>query len=271
LVPFWNVWPIKIKEAILSLISKATLPLIAAAAVLAGAMFADSAIAGTIVVRSNGPSAKAYPPGKQLGDNGAVVLKAGDSVTILDGRGTRVLKGPGTFSTTASSGAASGSAIGQLLKNTGTRQARTGAVRSIGVNPAATRSPNLWYVDANRAGTFCLADKSSATIWRPTIGQPATMTIKRVSDGQSAVLEFAAGQSAKSWPTSLPLALDADYQFADSGSNPSAVPVTLRFAAMAADPQGIEGTAAALIKNGCNGQLDLLVDTFAIPAKDAAL
>jgi hypothetical protein len=243
------------KEAILSLINKATLPLIAAAAI-----FASSAIAGTIVVRSNGPSAKTYPPGKQLGDNGSVVLKTGDSVTILDGRGTRVLKGPGSFSTTASAGAASGSAIGQLLKNTGTRQARTGAVRGVGI-VRATRSPNLWYVDASRAGTFCLADQSSATIWRPAYDQPATLTIKRVSDGQSAALEFSPGQSAKSWPTTLP----------DTGANPAAVPVTLRFAAMAADPQGIEGTAAALIKNGCNGQLDLLVDTFAIPAKDAAL
>jgi hypothetical protein len=253
------------KEAILSLINKATLPLIAAAAI-----FASSAIAGTIVVRSNGPSAKTYPPGKQLGDNGSVVLKTGDSVTILDGRGTRVLKGPGSFSTTASAGAASGSAIGQLLKNTGTRQARTGAVRGVGI-VRATRSPNLWYVDASRAGTFCLADQSSATIWRPAYDQPATLTIKRVSDGQSAALEFSPGQSAKSWPTTLPLALGADYEITDTGANPAAVPVTLRFAAMAADPQGIEGTAAALIKNGCNGQLDLLVDTFAIPAKDAAL
>ena len=63
---------------------------------------AGATLAETIVVKSVGPSARAYPPGKSIADNSKVALKAGDSLTILDGRGTRVLKGPGSFATTAS-------------------------------------------------------------------------------------------------------------------------------------------------------------------------
>ena len=90
---------------------------------------ADVAVASAkaIVVKSSGPSAKAFSPGKAIADNSTVTLKAGDIVTLLDGQGTRVLKGPGTFSTTANTQTSSN--IATVLKNTGTRQVRTGAVR----------------------------------------------------------------------------------------------------------------------------------------------
>jgi hypothetical protein len=118
-------WRIRKKEAILSLTNNIAKPLLAALALSLG----GAALAETIVVKSAGPSAKAYPPGKSIADNSKVSLKAGDSVTILDGRGTRILKGPGMFATTATT--ATGSNFNALLRNTGTRQVRTGAVRSV--------------------------------------------------------------------------------------------------------------------------------------------
>jgi hypothetical protein len=225
----------------------------------------QAVVAETIVVRSNGPSAKSYPPGKSIADNLSVTLKAGDSLTILDGRGTRVLKGPGKFSTTASSGAAAGSAIGQLLRNTGTRQARTGAVRGIGA-PRTARSPNLWYVDIAKSGTFCLADASTLSLWRPTLDQAATLSITRTSDGKSAPVEFRQGQSVSAWPTAtLPVTAGAEFRVSGGGM---ATPTTLKIAALGPNPQGLEGTASALISNGCTAQLDLLVETVAIPGGD---
>ncbi len=241
---------------------------ICAGSALAIALLAtQSAIAETIVVRSNGPSAKSYPPGKSLPDNIMVALKQGDSVTILDGRGTRVLKGPGKFSTSASSGATAGSAIGQLLRNPGTRQARTGAVRGIG-QPRAARSPNLWYVDVSKTGTMCLADAAAVSVWRPGIEQAATLTLTRISDGKSAPLAFRQGQAVSAWPLAeLPANSGAKFRVSGGGM---VTPTIVTFAALGPNPQGLEGTAAALIRNGCESQLDLLVETVAIPNSEPA-
>jgi hypothetical protein len=227
---------------------------------------ATATLAETIVVRSNGPSAKSYPPGKALPDQSVVALKAGDAVTILDGRGTRVLKGPGNFSTTASS-AAAGSSFGQLLRNTGARQARTGAVRGTG-SAGPARSPNLWYVDVAKSGTICLADTNAISLWRASAINAQSLTLTRVSDGKSVPVDFRAGQSVRAWPiTDLPASDGAQYRLSGPGI---AAAATVKIAALGPDPLGLEGTASALIRKGCNAQLDLLIETVALPGGDAA-
>ena len=65
-------------------------PVLAGAVVMglaAGSLIAPTAQAATIVVRSNGPSAGAYPPGKSLPTGAAITLRAGDVVTVLDAGG----------------------------------------------------------------------------------------------------------------------------------------------------------------------------------------
>lgn len=227
-------------------------------------MSAGAATAETIVVKSSGPSAKAYPPGKSIPDNSKVALKSGDSITILDGRGTRVLKGPGLFATTAST--ATNSSIGALLRNTGTRQVRTGAVRGSG--STVSRPPNVWLIDSSKSGTVCVAGTETVSLWTPPHEQPASMTLTRLSDGKSMPIALRAGQSVKAWPTAdLPITDGSQFRVSGDGVKS---PVTLRFAALGPNPQGLEGTAAALIKAGCNAQLDLLIETVAVPADEDA-
>src|SRR4051794_30738387 len=59
---------------------------------------ASAAAADILVVRSTGPSSASYPPGKRLPDNARLTLQAADQLMLLDGRGTRMVRGPGTFS-----------------------------------------------------------------------------------------------------------------------------------------------------------------------------
>lgn len=219
-------------------------------------------LAETIVVKSTGPSARAYPPGKSIPDNSKVALKAGDSVTILDGRGTRVLKGPGVFATTAST--ATSSTIGALLRNTGTRQVRTGAVR--GTGSEAVRPPNVWLIDSSKSGTVCVAGTETVSLWAPPHEEVASLTLTRLSDGKSIPLSLRPGQSVKAWPTAdMPITDGSQFRVSGDGI---ANPVTLRFAALGPNPQGLEGTAAALIKAGCTAQLDLLIETVAVPSDE---
>ncbi len=241
----------------MSLTSTIAKPLLAALALSLG----GTAVAETIVVKSAGPSAKAWPPGKSIPDNSKVALKAGDSVTILDGRGTRILKGPGTFATTATT--ATGSNFNALLRNTGTRQVRTGAVRGVGAGAPATRPPNVWLVDASKSGTVCVAGTEAVSVWVPPHDAAANLTLTRLADGHSATLAFRALQTVKSWPsTELPIRNGDQFRVSGDGM---ATPVTIRFAALGPNPQGLERTASALITAGCTAQLDLLIETVAAP------
>lgn len=235
---------------------------LAACAAAIALAHSGAALAGTIVVKSSGPSARQFPPGKSLPDNSKLALKATDVVTILDGRGTRVLKGPGNFSTTASTG--TGSSFGALLANTGTRQVRTGAVRGTG-STTDSRPPNLWMVDATKSGTICYAGNAPSSLWAPKREQAATLTVTRLSDNKSVPLSMVAGQSVKAWPTTdLPVSDGGSYRI----SGASMQPTTVRLVALGPNPQGLEGTAAALIKAGCTAQLDLLIETVAEPVED---
>ncbi|WP_156678721.1 hypothetical protein [Sphingomonas profundi] len=230
---------------------------------IAGAGLAAAAAAETIVVRSSGPSMKAYPPGKALADSSMIVLKPNDQVVILDSRGTRTLKGPGSFSPVISRSQPTD--LRATFADVSGRRARPGAVR--GVTPAVTsaaRSPNIWFVDIGRSSTACVTDPTRVTLWRPDRSADATVTVSG-ANGATATVKWATGESQQAWPATLPVSQGAEYRLSWAGAPE---PTTLKFAVLGPNPTGLEGMASALIKNGCDAQLDLLIETVAIP--DAA-
>src|SRR3569623_3618718 len=82
----------QVREVILSWVQssfKARFAIAAALAATAGAASAD-----ILVLRADGPSAKAFPPGKRLPDTARLVLKASDELIVLDSRGTRTIRSP---------------------------------------------------------------------------------------------------------------------------------------------------------------------------------
>lgn len=218
---------------------------------------ASSAMAETLVVRSTGPSSRAYPPGKAIPDNGRIVLKANDSVVILDERGTRTLKGPGTFSPArASATSESRSTFTALLSQRSERRARIGAVR--GTPPAAaadTRPANIWFADIARDATVCVVDPAQLMLWRADPAQPAVRTLT-AADGKSWAISWQAGQSMIAWPEAAPITPDTVYRLTQDGA---AVAGGVRFAMLERLPEGVEPLAVELMKHDCQPQLDLLI------------
>lgn len=236
----------------------------AAIAAFMGIMLAGTAAAAPLVVRSSGPSAKAYPAGKAIPDTAKIVLKAGDTVVLLDGRGTRTLSGPGTFSPTASAVAAAttGSTLGALVSGGGERRARIGAVRSAsGIDKNAGRNPNVWYVDVTRSANMCIADTSSVTVWRPDASKATTVTVTK-ADGSTGTIDLAAGQSAALWPSTLPVSDGSSFKLSWEGAK---APTALKFVVVKPGSPGLEDMAQSLIKADCKAQLDLLIETVALP------
>lgn len=233
-------------------------------AAFAGLMLAGTAVAAPLVVRSAGPSAKTYPAGKALADNAKITLKAGDTIVLLDGRGTRTLSGPGTFNATASATAAAttGSTLNALVSGGGERRARIGAVRSAsGIDKNAGKNPNVWYVDIGRSSNMCIADTSTVTVWRPDATSAATVTVTGPG-GASGKIDLAPGQAAALWPADVPVTNGGQYKLSWEGAK---APTALKFVVVKPGSAGLEDMAQSLIKAGCNAQLDLLIQTVALP------
>lgn len=238
------------------------------ALVMAGAAYGVPATAATMVVRASGPVAAAYPPGKALADGARITLGASDSVTLLDARGTRTLKGPGVFGPQSAPNAmasGTGSTLAALVATGGEKRARIGAVRgAVFGNPM--QAPSLWYANVGRSATVCVTNPTMLTMWRPGGSDAAEAKISGV--GRAETVQWSKGQTARAWPASLPVTDGATYTVGwEDGAT-----TTLRFAVVGARAAtgGLEDMAATLIQHGCQAQLDQLIDTAAVPPSTAS-
>ena len=208
-------------------------------AAIAIALSSTAALANVVVVKSLGPSAKAYPPGKTLPANAKISLQGGDVVTVLGPSSAKTFRGPGNFDASQMSLA---SAAGQ--------RGRFGALRAGEV----AHNPSIWDIDVSQSGKVCVTNASKVQLWRPdSDGSPSVQI--HSSDGQSQKLSWVAGKAITGWPTALPVK-NGQYQieWSDTGDKSSVEVVNV-----GSVPSDLVATAQVLIQNGCQNQLDLLV------------
>ena len=224
---------------------------------LAIGMGAVAAEAAVLVVRSSGPSAKAFPAGKAVPESQVINLKANDVVILLDSRGTRTLRGPGKFSATASASNSTTSSLAALTGQNTNRRSRVGAVRR--PPTGATAGRNVWQADIARSGNVCIANPADLGLYRANAAAAEKVTVTDAA-GKSAAVQFTAGQKIAAWPGGVPVAAGGNYKIKGSGDGAT---VTARW--INPVPAGLEGLAQSFIRNDCQAQLDVLIDTFASP------
>lgn len=229
----------------------ARLCLTASALALAAALLPQTAEAG-VVVGASGPSATSFPVGRKISDSEPIVLRAGDTLTVLDGDGTRVMRGAGTYTLGQRTGASKRSTFAVLTERRSAQRVRTGAVR---VEPEAPSQPaNLWYVDVEHPGKVCLADTDRVRLWRSSFEGDATYSL--VGDGGSHTVTFADGSTLAPWDTKvLPVADGSVFRI----DGPDGVAGgELSFAVLGSVADEPEALAQQLIERGCTQQLQLL-------------
>jgi hypothetical protein len=217
-------------------------------AVAAVAVSSTAAVASVVVVRSLGPSAKTYPPGKTLPESAKITLQGGDVVTVLGPNAAQTLRGPGNFD------------AGQVtLASAAGKRGRFGALRTAEV----AKNPSIWDVDATQSGKVCVAQPTALKLWRPDAESAAKINI-RSADGQTQEVDWAPGKATTAWPSKLPIKNSVEYQieWADSGEQNKVTFVTVQ-----RSPADLVGAAQLLIENGCQNQLDLLVESASKGAK----
>lgn len=205
------------------------------------ALTSTSALASVVVVRSLGPSAKSYPPGKTLPESAKITLQGGDVVTVLGPSSAQTMRGPGNFNTSKVS-----------LASASAKRGRFGALRTGEI----AKNPSVWDIDATQSGKVCVSSAGTVKLWRPDSTSQASVNV-RSSNGAVQTVNWGAGKSSADWPASLPVA-DGDYQieWADSGEK-----ADVSLVKVATSPDDLVGAAQLLIENGCQNQLDVLVDS----------
>jgi len=210
-------------------------------AAVAIASLSTAGVASVVVIKSLGPSAKSYPPGKTLPESAKISLVGGDVVTVIGPSSAQTLRGPGDFDAKQ---VALASAAGQ--------RGRFGALRASEV----AHNPSIWDIDVGAGGKVCINSASKVQLWRPDSEGAATVQI-RTADGKSQDLSWAAGNALTAWPAGLPIKSGTSYQveWPDSGEHSSLDVVTV-----SNPPSDLVGSAQVLLENGCQKQLDLLVE-----------
>jgi hypothetical protein len=214
-------------------------------AALIVAMAATASLAGPLVVRAAGPSAAQFKPGQRLAD-APVILKAGDSIVVLDAKGTRSFSGPGTFSLVAPSAAAQQVAFSDLLVQKPARRSRIGAVRAAGQEQGPPSPPGVWTLDIRASDTVCVLDPAGIAVWRADTVAAQNLTVQR-DDGATAMLVFPAGQAT----AALPAAVSGKAGALRITGGKSPVTLTVKQIAAAGD---VEALGAALVEAGCQSQ-----------------
>jgi hypothetical protein len=226
----------------------------AAALAAAACTLAATAASAGVVVASSGPSAGEFPVGKKLGDSERIVLRAGDTLTVLEGSGTRVLRGAGTFTLDQRAGPSQRGTFAVLTERRSASRMRTGAVRGEG-DGTPVHSPNLWYVDVAQPGTFCLAGTERVRLWRGDTAGDATYLV-RADAGGSHTVTFADGDMLAPWDTKLlPVSDGAVFHIAGPSGGPDQ---ELSFVVLDTVAEEPEELAEQLIEKGCTKQLELL-------------
>ena len=206
-------------------------------------------VANVVVVKSIGPSSKSYPPGKTLPESAKINLQGGDVITVIGPASAQILRGPGSFDAKQVGLA---SAAGQ--------RGRFGALRAAEV----AHNPGIWDIDISQSGKICVSNASVVQAWRPDPETAVTVTI-RSTDGKSQELSWAAGKALAPWPAELPITGGTAYQVDwPDGADPSRLDIVTVNSLPTDD---LIGAAQVLLQNGCQKQLDLLVESASKTAK----
>ncbi len=151
---------------------------------LGGIGAAPAAAQDALVVKS---TVGDYRVGTKLKETDEITLDAGDVVTVLTEKGTREMRGPGTFVVGAKP-KSNRARFANLTRERAATDTVTGAVRSANSGDGADSTPlkpNIYFVDVRRAGPVCLRSLDEITLWRPDGSEAETYTLSETPVGEA--------------------------------------------------------------------------------------
>ena len=244
------------------------------------------AAARTVIIKSIGPVAARYPRGMVLPERVRIQLSRLDAITLLDDQGTRAFRGPIAISMPlprnryrvrpvlagflrALSPSEVLAALGRppapatssgRRSRLGARRAAPSAIPAPAPAPGPSLAPtpaeamaNLWLIDPQQSGTFCLPAANAATILDRWPGRP--LRVVPVEGGPS--IDNIGNAGGIGWPiTAVPIVSGRSYVLGDGGPQRAVVKLVV-LDGLAAEPDPAE-LAVKLASAGCDLQLERL-------------
>ena len=224
-----------------------------AGAVLLGAGSAALA-APAVVVKS---SASEFPVGSKVDDADTITLESGESVTVLTSKGSRTMKGPGTFEVGAKP-KSNRARFANFTRKQAASRSGTGAVRGANDDVARPVNPNVYYVDVERAGAVCLYDLDAVRLWRPYNDGIQTYQVFDPQTENSIDVTFDDGDSVAPLDPAL-LKLTEGVEYTITGPE-GASEESVSFVKLTQDYAPANVFADALLERGCTVQVEVLAD-----------
>jgi hypothetical protein len=217
------------------------------------AWLAPATAAELVVIESTSPR---YVAGQLLDDAVAVVLVAGESMTLVTEDG-RVLTVDGPHSGPAAGPEPEASAVrralAQLLREDRPTVGGVGGVRGDAQDAFSPDTrPDPWLVHAQKSGDQCVLRGREVGVWREETAAEAVVAVGvSLADG-SAEIRFGAGAQRGRWPANAPPSDETVYLLRPSDSLRS-VPIRLHVLEPALADRGL-AAAAWLAARGCVDQ-----------------
>ncbi|WP_338468230.1 hypothetical protein RXV95_06680 [Novosphingobium sp. ZN18A2] len=244
----------------------------ALAAVSLGLAVSAQALAQSVIVRSTGPSASSYPPGKRLPAGTKITLRSGDVVTVLDKVGTRVLRGAGSFDLDATSTRNIGGAARLARSMNSPVAVRAGAVRGGVPNEAGPiLPPSIWIADIDKGGRVCVPRGSDLYLWRGEASQRRYTWLGEAEGGAMTRILWPKNTAGVPWPRAVVSLSDGQaYRSVDDSASDNGVDFELVVLDPDKVPTDASGLGVMLLDNGCKAQFEWLAKTLEEPAAESA-
>jgi len=220
--------------------------------VLMTMVMVGSASAQVLVVRSQGPSAGAYPAGSVLSLNTQIRLVPGDVLQIMDSGGSRTLNGPLIQFAGAVAGRST-SVLAELAAREHSRRPNLGAARG---EPPQAPVNNIWLIDVT-AETACVAPGEPSGLLRQNAARDQEIEILPQGAAAGAAplrTVWPAGSAELAWPDFLPRPDGARYLIRLDGRYAT----SLTWRTVPPLDQGLDAFGQALLARGCDDQFDVV-------------
>ncbi|NQX94541.1 MAG: hypothetical protein HRT64_06425 [Erythrobacter sp.] len=213
-----------------------------------------------IVVKS---TMSEYPVGSKIDDEATITLGSGDTLSVFTRRGSRSMRGPGTFVVGANP-KSNRSRFTNLKRRRASTRSEAGAVRgSAPVGSERVARPNLFSVDVERSGRVCLSGTQDVVLWRGSTGQAATYLV----NGPGLTAPVAVGfdsQTETAPPEEQPLALTGGVTYTiiggQAGESPTLTTASVTIIDLGQDYARADQLAQAFVDNGCMAQFEIMGD-----------
>ena len=173
-----------------------------------------------VVIASNSSS---FKPGQIIDGSEPINLEQGGFLALVSEKGETIkLQGPYQGQPDPEQGVEQGTVIDSLSRIISEPEQSA----TLAVFRSTSKKQNVWSINIDKAGQYCVIDKNSFELWRRKPLDSGTLEIKNTHNSSSVQVAWNEGEKSAPWPGNMEIRDQAQFQFSFAGEEP--VKITIR-------------------------------------------